>query len=80
MNSMESPVANDSGRERAGSTLTGLRISPGLAMGKAWIAADVLKAGADVKRIQPDEIPRELSRIQAAFDDTRTATSHSIRR
>jgi phosphoenolpyruvate-protein phosphotransferase len=70
----------DSRGHRIEMTLTGLRISPGLGMGKAWIAADVLKAGANSGRIEPEGIPCELSRIQAAFDETRKELEESARR
>jgi phosphoenolpyruvate-protein phosphotransferase len=58
-------------RERFETTLTGLEISPGLGMGRAWIAGDVLKSGVDDRRIESREIEQELGRMHTAFDQTR---------
>jgi len=80
VNPMESPVAQAPGRERAETRLTGSRISPGLGMGKAWVAGDLLQSGADGRRIEPGEIEREMTRIRASFHATRQELEEAARR
>jgi phosphoenolpyruvate-protein phosphotransferase len=77
---MEADNLGESGLQRSEVMLTGLRISPGLGMGKAWIAGDLLRLGADGRRIKPHEIEHELGRIQRAFDESQTELEESARR
>jgi phosphoenolpyruvate-protein phosphotransferase len=61
-------------------TLTGLRISPGLGMGKAWIAGDRMRPSGDGRRIAQHEIERELGRIRIAFDESQKELVEAARR
>jgi phosphoenolpyruvate-protein phosphotransferase len=77
---MEAHRTNDSSRKPTETRLIGLSIAPGLGMGQAWIPGDLLKSGVNVRRIEPHEIQREFSRIQAAFDATATELEEAARR
>src|SRR5262245_19753904 len=77
---MEAHNLDESHLQRSETMLTGVRISPGLGMGKAWIAGDLLRLGADGRRIKPHEIEHELGRIQRAFGESQTELEESARR
>jgi phosphoenolpyruvate-protein phosphotransferase len=51
-------------------TLTGQSISPGLAMGPAWIVSDPLHWGGPTTSIDKDNIEKELIRLKQAFEGT----------
>src|SRR5580692_8245769 len=50
--------------------LAGRSIAPGLGMGLAWVAGDVLKFDGSQVTIGPDEADREWKRLRLAFDET----------
>jgi phosphoenolpyruvate-protein phosphotransferase len=50
--------------------LTVRSISPGLGMGRAWVAGDVLRFDGAQLAIEPDEVGGEWERLQHAFDET----------
>jgi phosphoenolpyruvate-protein phosphotransferase len=77
---MEAHSPSKSARGRAETRLSGLPISPGLGMGKAWIVGDVLKCSGDGRRIEAHEIDRELSRIRASVAETANELKESARR
>jgi signal transduction protein with GAF and PtsI domain len=51
-------------------TLTGRSISPGLAMGPAWVVSDPLHWGGPTPSIGTDDIDNELIRLRHAFEAT----------
>ena len=51
-------------------TLTGRSISPGLAMGPAWVVSDPLHWGGPTTSIGKDDIENELVRLQHSFEET----------
>jgi phosphotransferase system enzyme I (PtsI) len=61
-------------------SLVGTRISPGLAMGTAWVAGDILECSAQALRISPEQIEAEMERICGAFLEVRTELEESARR
>jgi phosphoenolpyruvate-protein phosphotransferase len=77
---MESHNASERGPDRSEARLTGLRISPGLGMGKAWLASDLLSPSAQGRRIQQHEVEHELGRIRTSFDKSRKELEESARR
>ncbi|HEY7322128.1 MAG TPA: phosphoenolpyruvate-utilizing N-terminal domain-containing protein, partial [Candidatus Binatia bacterium] len=48
-------------------SLRGTRISPGLASGIVWVAADILDWSAEAQRIEPRQVDAEMERIRRAF-------------
>ncbi len=50
--------------------LAGRSIAPGLGMGPAWVAGDVLKFDGSQSTIAPGEVDREWERLRHAFDET----------
>jgi phosphoenolpyruvate-protein phosphotransferase len=60
-------------------SLFGTRISPGLAMGTAWIAGDILECSAQAVRIGSEQIGAELERIRRAFMEVETELEESAR-
>ncbi|HET7239184.1 MAG TPA: phosphoenolpyruvate-utilizing N-terminal domain-containing protein, partial [Terrimicrobiaceae bacterium] len=60
--------------------LVGARISPGLAMGTAWVAGDILDCCAQALKISPDQIEAEMERIRGAFLQVRMELEESARR
>lgn len=50
--------------------LSGRSISPGLGMGRAWVAADVLKSSGSPVPIGPDEVDGELVRLAHSVEET----------
>jgi phosphoenolpyruvate-protein phosphotransferase len=51
-------------------TLTGRSISPGLAMGPAWVLSDPLDWGGPTTSIGKDDIEKELTRLRHSFEET----------
>jgi phosphotransferase system enzyme I (PtsI) len=51
-------------------TLTGRSISPGLAMGPAWVVSDPLQWGGPTTSIGKDDIENELFRLRHSFEET----------
>src|SRR6516165_9227778 len=51
-------------------TLTGRSISPGLAMGPAWVVSDPLRWGEATTSIAKDDIEKELIRLRHSFEET----------
>ncbi len=67
-------------RSQEEQSLVGTRISPGLAMGTAWVAGDILECSAQALRINSEQIEAEMERIREAFLDVRTELEESARR
>ena len=61
-------------------TLVGTRISPGFAIGRAWVAGDILECSAKALRISSEQIEAEMERIRAAFLEVRKELEESARR
>src|SRR5262245_38114086 len=61
-------------------TLNGARISPGLGMGRAWIAADLLGPRDAAARIGPHQVEAELERIRRALANVGADLQESARR
>src|SRR6516165_9503569 len=51
-------------------TLTGRSISPGLAMGPAWVVSDPLHWGGPTTSIGKDDVEKELTRLRHSFEET----------
>src|SRR5262245_25034997 len=51
-------------------TLTGRGISPGLAIGLAWVVSDPLHWGGPTTSVGKDDIEKELIRLRHAFEET----------
>jgi phosphoenolpyruvate-protein phosphotransferase len=51
-------------------TLTGRSISPGLAMGPAWVVSDPLQWGGPTTSIGKGDIENELVRLRRSFEET----------
>jgi phosphoenolpyruvate-protein phosphotransferase len=51
-------------------TLSGRSIAPGLAAGKAWVVADLLKSSAEPAAISQNDVDRELLRLSRSFEET----------
>ena len=77
---MQSSTANRLEPEAAGARMTGVRIAPGLAIGHARVVGDILQCRGQARPIRRDEVEREQSRIQIAFDKTRAELRESARR
>jgi phosphotransferase system enzyme I (PtsI) len=60
-------------------SLYGRRISPGLAMGRAWVAGDILECSAQVALIRPEQIGVEMGRIRHAVLDVEAELEESAR-
>jgi phosphoenolpyruvate-protein phosphotransferase len=76
--SIDATALQDRSREER--SLVGTRISPGLAMGRAWIAGDILEFSPPALRISSEQIEAEMERIRAAFLEVRTELEESARR
>src|SRR5262245_38123274 len=61
-------------------TLSGTRISPGLASGTAWVAGDILDCSAEAHRIEPHQIDAEMERVRRAFAQVEAELEESARR
>ena len=81
---MDSPSALSStelpDRPREERSLLGSRISPGLAIGTAWVAGDILECSAQALKISSEQIEAEMDRIRGAFLEVRTELEESARR
>jgi phosphoenolpyruvate-protein phosphotransferase len=51
-------------------TFTGRSISPGLAMGTAWVLSDPLHWGGPTTSIGEDDVEKELTRLRHSFEET----------
>jgi phosphoenolpyruvate-protein phosphotransferase len=60
-------------------SLCGTRISPGLAMGSAWVAGDILDCSAQTARIGPERVGHELERIRRAVLEVEAELEESAR-
>jgi phosphoenolpyruvate-protein phosphotransferase len=67
-------------RPREERSLLGSRISPGLAIGTAWVSRDILECSAQALKINSEQIEAEMARIRGAFLDVRTELEESARR
>jgi phosphotransferase system enzyme I (PtsI) len=65
--------------EREEKSLSGTRISPGLAMGRAWVAGDILECSAQAVRIPPEQIDAEMERIRHAVLEVEAELEESAR-
>src|SRR5438132_6295846 len=61
-------------------SLSGIRISPGLASGIAWVAGDILDCSAETHRIEPHQVDAELERVRRAFAQVAAELEESARR
>jgi len=61
-------------------SLRGIRISPGLAMGTAWVAGDILECSAQAAGIGPEQVDVEMNRIRRAFMEVGAELEESARR
>jgi phosphoenolpyruvate-protein phosphotransferase len=61
-------------------TFTGRSISPGLAMGPAWVVSDPLHWGGSATSIGKDAVEKELIRLRQAFDETLAELDQHARR
>jgi phosphoenolpyruvate-protein phosphotransferase (PTS system enzyme I) len=71
-------MATESGLGITAAILTGSRIAPGLAMGRAWLVGHTPEQA--VRRIQDDQVEPELRRIHGAFEQTRAELGEAARR
>jgi phosphoenolpyruvate-protein phosphotransferase (PTS system enzyme I) len=76
--SINASELQDQSREER--TLVGTRIAPGLAMGTAWVAGDILECSAKALTINSEQIEPELERIHGAFLEVRKELEESARR
>ena len=60
-------------------SLWGTRISPGLAIGTAWVAGDILECSAQAIRIGSEQIEAEMERIRRAVLKVETELEESAR-
>jgi phosphoenolpyruvate-protein phosphotransferase len=61
-------------------TFTGRSISPGLAMGPAWVVSDPLHWGGPATSVGKDGIPNELIRLRRSFEETLAELDQHARR
>jgi phosphoenolpyruvate-protein phosphotransferase len=61
-------------------TLTGRSISPGLAMGPAWVVSDPLNWGGPATPIGKDDVEKELARLRHSFEETLAELDQYARR
>src|SRR5438132_12846738 len=81
MNSQPTASASSLPRlSRAELSLSGTRISPGLASGIAWVAGDILDCSAETHRIEPHQPDAELERVRRAFAQVAAELEESARR
>src|SRR5262247_2750402 len=77
------PAASTSRRPQSSRmelTLSGTRISPGLASGTVWLAGDILDCSAETHRIEPHQVDAEMERIRRAFVQVEAELEESARR
>jgi phosphotransferase system enzyme I (PtsI) len=60
-------------------SLNGTRISPGLAMGTAWVAGDILECSGQAVRIGSEQIEAEMLRIRRAVLEVEAELEESAR-
>lgn len=60
-------------------SLYGTRISPGLAVGTAWVAGDILECSAEAVRIEAAQVEAEMERIRRAFLEVEAELEKSAR-
>jgi len=60
--------------------LKGIRISPGLASGKVWVAVNLLDRGVETQRIEPHQVDAEMERIRRAVIEVQAQLEESARR
>jgi phosphoenolpyruvate-protein phosphotransferase len=81
MNSQPAASASSLPRSpRAELSLRGIRISPGLASGTAWVAGDILDCCAEAHRIEPHQVDAEMKRVRRAFAQVEAELEESARR
>ena len=61
-------------------SLKGIRISPGLASGRVWVAGDILDRSAETHRIEPHQVDAEMERIRLAITRVEAELEESARR
>src|SRR5437762_1243411 len=61
-------------------TLTGRGISPGLALGPAWVVSDPLHWGGPTTPIGKDDVEKELVRLRHSFEETLAELDQYARR
>jgi phosphoenolpyruvate-protein phosphotransferase len=61
-------------------TLTGRSISPGLALGPAWVVSDPLSWGGTTTLIGKDDVEKELLRLRHSFEETLAELDHYAQR
>lgn len=61
-------------------TLSGRSISPGLAMGPAWVVGDLLKCTGSAASITEGEVADELARLTRSFEETLAELDEYARR
>src|SRR4249920_620112 len=61
-------------------SLSGTRISPGLASGTVWVAGDILDCSAETHRIEPHQVEAEMERVRRAFVQVEAELEESARR
>jgi phosphoenolpyruvate-protein phosphotransferase len=61
-------------------TLTGRSISPGLAMGPAWVVSDPLRQGVATTPIGKDDVENELIHLRQSFEETLAELDQYARR
>ena len=65
---------------RAELSLKATRISPGLASGSVWVAADILDFSAETHRIEPHQVAAEMERVRRAILQVEAELEESARR
>jgi phosphoenolpyruvate-protein phosphotransferase len=61
-------------------TLAGRSISPGLAVGPAWVVSDPLQLIGQATSINKDDVEREWARLRHSFEETLTELDHYAQR
>src|SRR6266403_1420770 len=61
-------------------SLKATRISPGLASGRVWVAADILDRSAETQRIEPHQVDAEMERVRRAVMQVEAELEESARR
>jgi phosphoenolpyruvate-protein phosphotransferase len=77
---METILATKSSPGQSEVKLSGRSISPGLGMGRAWIAGDVLKWSGPPTRIGQSEVDGELVRLAHSYEETLAELDQYARR
>ena len=77
---METILATKSSPGQSEVRLSGRSISPGLGMGRAWIAGDVLKWSGPATLIGQDQVDGELVRLAHSYEETLAELNQYARR